>query len=301
MDTIGKLKLLASLQRIWTDAKTFPGCVQGSEIIQCAFSSDFKVDELGSISTKSGNVNAPFVPKVVDGPFTNAPDLIISSSTQVVNLLSNGEINVFRQVVVQSGCVLTVPAWDGTKGGFLQIHALEVRVHKKGKIDLSGRGYLGGKGPPSARNGTGNQGESDNGPGGSSTQANGCGGGGGIGNDSYGSAGGGGGGNRTAGSDSENNRYKGNVNPGGKGGSLREKEGFRGGGGGSGFAYNTAGQGASGGNGGGVVVIEASIVEVEGVIDCSGENGHDASSLYHSGGGGGAGGVLSFMRTPSRV
>lgn len=106
----------------------------------------------------------------------------------------------YRNVTVQSGGVLTAPAWDGFTGGILMFRA-SGQIVTAGTISMTGRGFKGGYGnsapSPSfcGSQGRGQQGESPSAFGGCSQAANGGGGGGGYigtGDPHWGSGGGGG-------------------------------------------------------------------------------------------------------------
>jgi hypothetical protein len=261
---------------------------QSSEIKFVALGlSELKLNQIGLLSCEE-KVELP----LSVGFSSNATNLLVSPGSNV-SLLSNGEVNEFKRIVVKSGAVLTTSGWDGSKGGFLRLKAREVIVERGGKIAMSGKGYRGGGGQGSVE-GIGMQGESSTGPGSSSVQPNSTGGGGGIGSGNYGSAGGGGGGDKTMGTDADINKHQGKLNSGGIGGRSTMERGCRGGGGGSGFAYSS-GANPKGGNGGGVVWIEAKMVKVEGTIECNGASGENGVPQHHSGAGGGAGGSVVIL------
>ncbi|KAH3764461.1 hypothetical protein Pelo_3686 [Pelomyxa schiedti] len=214
---------------------------------------------------------------------------------------SKSAITQYRNVVVQSGAILTVKPWDGSSGGSIYIKCSTFTVQMGGTVDVTGKGYRGGVAPRKYRN-TAPQGESSIGIGCPSTEPNGGGGGGGVGSDSYGSTGGGGGCYGTRGRDSPPNTYrKTGPHPGGKGGNVVPPSIINntlptlGSGGGAGDPYGyTAG---SGGAGGGAVVIEASEIDIQGTIQANGNPGGSGKS-YGSGGGGGSGGLIALR--PSR-
>ncbi len=121
-----------------------------------------------------------------------------SSHAQVVR------VNHYTDVTVQSGGVLSAPAWDGNTGGILVFRASgRLTVEAGGLIEATGRGFRGGEGAYSR--GQAYQGEGIAGIGGASYLANSNGGGGGWGDDFSG----GGGGHGSAGGNGV-----GGVNPG---------------------------------------------------------------------------------------
>ena len=214
-----------------------------------------------------------------------------------------------KRLVVRSGGVLTVDAWDGTRGGTLRVRASgEVLVEEGGFIDVSGLGYRGGCGVCADTPHLAQQGEGLNGIGGFSTRPNEGGGGGGVADTVRGcSGGGGGGGGVRAGGDGRRGGGRGGLPEvmgmgcgGGAGhpvapclsGSESEtsssdglgSEGDGGGGGGDGCIR--------GGRGGGLVWITCAVLNNYGEVRADGCDGTDGPSPGTSAGGGGAGGTV---------
>ncbi|KAJ5071533.1 bonus isoform c-related [Anaeramoeba ignava] len=204
----------------------------------------------------------------------------------------------FFKVVIKSGGVLTVKAWNGTDGGCIRLNIRDkLVIESGGKIDLTGLGYRGGEAVNQATEGRAKQGESHNGKGGDQQTANNGGGGGGLGTGAFGGYGGGGGGYGTKGKDAGANTYSSGFHPGATGGDTYGDEQistlYRGSGGGSGHPYSNGQTKGKGGNGGGALLIRARMVINDGEILCDGEKGEDGiSGTYGSGGGGGSGGSI---------
>jgi hypothetical protein len=210
-------------------------------------------------------------------------------------------INVPEYTSVTVNGTLTAPAWNGTNGGILALLCQSnVFIGQNGLITMDGAGYRGGAGQQTGSGTTGFQGESVIGIGGLSNMFNSTGAGGGSG--ASGSAGGGGYGSTGGGGYVQNPVCNSSV--GGQGGATL---GFGtlsvlqlgGGGGGTWGAisctcsdYRT---GASGGNGGGIVLIAASSITGSGLISASGSPGGGAGGFTGGGAGGGAGGSIYLV------
>jgi len=114
----------------------------------------------------------------------------------------------YKNVLVQSGGILTAHAWNGGTGGILAFKANGVvTVQAGGTIDVSGEGFRGGSGSANADpgvSGPGVQGEGEPGVGIGAGAANGVGGGGTFPYGADGGAGGAGGGNNGAGGNGGN-------------------------------------------------------------------------------------------------
>lgn len=201
----------------------------------------------------------------------------------------------YTDVTVAVGATLTAPAWNGASGGILALRATG-KVTIQGKIDMSGRGFRGGKAAVSGSDYVFNlQGEGVGGPGAKAAEANGNGGGAGC-----GQASGGGGGNGTAGGAGElSGCHCGGVPQGGvEVGDAKLAKMLLGGGGGASGSHAGGGRnGADGGSGGGIVWISAQSVEGGGSISADGSAGQDGylaggANQPMGGGGGGAGGSV---------
>ena len=223
--------------------------------------------------------------------------LALSSPTK----LEANKIHTFHELLIENGGILSVDAWDGTKGGRLILIYNSLIIKPNGSIDVSNLGYRGGE-PCAQWNGnntTAYYGESFNGKGGQSSEPNQGGGGGGPQSGAFGSCGGGGGGYGTPGTNAQTNIYNNGNNPGGKGGLVYGDEGmttiYMGSGGGGGAPYSGGTKG-KGGNGGGLIMIIAKELRNEGKIKANGENGEDANpNTYGSRGGGGSGGSIFII------
>ncbi len=259
--------------------------------------------EFKRISQKDGNV------LTLNGPLTR--EYITSGSAykaQVVTVPNYGNVDV------ASGDTITTQAWDEDKGGILVFRSSgTVRVLSGGKIDMTGKGYLGGDSQAVKRR-EGKQGASEINPKNNaesrSPNTNIGGGGGGYENrdsDCY-SCGGAGGGYGTVG-------YAGGSRAGACNGgiagnalpdlvTLIKEKIFFGGGGGSGGACprpddHTIPSGY-GGQGGGMIMIFANEIMVSGEITVSGGEGEGLSGTFPdrrdiAAGGGGAGGSILLM------
>jgi hypothetical protein len=203
------------------------------------------------VSINSGVLN---LSKALSNTYTQSGN----SRTQILS------VPHYANVTVQSGGVLTAQAWNGNFGGLLVFRA-NGTVSIAGTVSTNGLGFRGGNGSYVSQ---AQQGEGQHGLGTATTTktANG--------------SGGGGGGN-------------GPVIP--IGGSASQtvsdltSQFLFGGGGGGGNANTLTGgtPGATGGNGGGLIVILGRTLNVSGVINASGQNGGVVSNNGRSGGGGG--------------
>ncbi|GMR12600.1 MAG: hypothetical protein BMS9Abin29_0790 [Gemmatimonadota bacterium] len=91
-------------------------------------------------------------------PLQNTCCLSFSANTKIQMV----KIFHYDDVLVRNGDTLSVPAWDGTKGGVMFFRANSVLVERTGSIDVSGKGFGGAL---SAGNGlSGLSGESYRGP-----------------------------------------------------------------------------------------------------------------------------------------
>ncbi len=200
---------------------------------------------------------------------------------------------LYENWLLKSGAVMTVHPWDGHNGGILFIKSDVLTIESGAKIDLVGKGFLGGNNGGCHDN---QQGESFLGGLGVSQNNVGGGGGGGHHIDYKASSSGGGGGYGTGGAnglqDSQSGPY------GQSGGVYGVVDLSRinlgsGGGGGGGGCYG----GGSGGAGGGIIFIDNREVTVNGIIDASGAAGSNGNDLdarvtEAAGGGGGSGGSI---------
>ena len=209
-------------------------------------------------------------------------------------------VSNYQNVTVQGGGVLTAHAWDGDTGGIVAIACSgKVAIQDGGMIDVGGKGFRGGTGSSGEPDCRGVQGEGQIGPGGAiSLNPNGAGGGGGGFSDDNHTAGGGGG------------AYGSN---GGRGGGFSDANGLGGlawgqadmaicgfGGGGGSGSQSHGGQGTAGGAGGGLAILAAKEIEIDGTaaIDARGDGGIDNTIPGYSsaGGGGGGGGIRITSR-----
>jgi len=225
----------------------------------------------------------------------------------------------FTDVTIPSGVTVTAPAWDGARGGILVFKASGT-ISVSGTIDMSGRGFRGVSHASTcpyqcggaARAASASSGESASGPALESSTRNGSGGGGGQhgGDCSFG----GGGGHATegeTGTDGESRCTatppRGGVGGGGVGAPDLSKAVFFGGAGGEAGADEDGAYPGAGGNGGGIVWIDAADLRVIGAIRADGGKGGDGQNLAAcggggsgmGGGGGGAGGAIRIRVTTS--
>lgn len=218
-----------------------------------------------------------------------------SARTQVIRVPN------FQTLTVANGGVLTAHAWDGSTGGIVAFRvAGQLQVQVNGSIRATALGYRGA--PTNTTGYAGSQGEGLNGVGVPSVGANWNGGGGGC---SYGygnPAGGGGGGNGASGTKGNPGNNNSCDTPGDSGSSAGDGQLSQilfGGGGGSGGAkdgQNGNHPGGKGGTGGGIALIFARSMNVEGSINANGEDGGLGNGFNTSAnGGGGAGGSIKLV------
>jgi hypothetical protein len=214
----------------------------------------------------------------------------IDTSVQVI------EVPNVTDLTVQTGGILRAPAFGGHAnpvGGVIALRATgTVLVQAGGRIDVSGRGHVGGG--PRIEQQNGEQGESPLGDGATISAANGGGGGGGEAAGISGGDGGGGGGYGAAGSPGLNVAgFPGGIGPGAGGAAYGAPEQTRfllGSGGGSGGGGSIGSTSGVGGAGGGAIFIAAQTITLEGAMHCDGAPGGGGSGLGSGGGGGGSGG-----------
>lgn len=205
-------------------------------------------------------------------------DIIIKKNTTVPsdNVSSEEYCDNF---IVKNNSTLTI------NGGMLTIHALQIIVEAGSKITADGEGWGGGSGNAPGKNGSGigGGGGGNIAAGGPPHEKGGAGGGGG----GYGGKGGAGGGTNA-----------------GSGGTNYSSEDMGSGGGGGGDWKNTSGipilgSGGDGEHGGGLISLEASVVNIGGVITANGSDGEgkeqypgEEKNFKGGGGGGGSGGYI---------
>ncbi len=203
-----------------------------------------------------------------------------------------------------SGGTLTAMPWNGSRGGILVLRVDgTVQVGAGSAVTLTGRGYVGGQGHVGVGRTHGRQGESICGnPQATDVTANHGGGGGGIYLDTSDDCGQGGGGAGYA----EPGGWRpftqtcsdhGATSPAANGGELYGvnllPRWHLGSGGGSGATDDHANTSGTGGRGGGILVIYANSLVVDGALDADGTDGLVPSDYTDSGnGGGGSGGTL---------
>lgn len=193
----------------------------------------------------------------------------------------------FASLTIQSGGVLRAHSWNNQTGGIVAFRVRDVlTIENGGALSVYGLGFQGG--PPVNPNNQGYNGESQNGTGGPTRNPN-EGGGGAGGNWGTGAGGG-------YGTSGENGQSGGS--PGISGlvyGVSDLSQIFLGAGGGAGSYNNNSGRG---GNGGGIVMVFANQINVQGTIDANGEL---APALAPNGnvaevpGGSGAGGSILLV------
>ncbi|MFO0755005.1 MAG: hypothetical protein U0359_00820 [Byssovorax sp.] len=223
-------------------------------------------------------------------------------------------VEKYATLDVPAGSILAAPAWNGSTGGILAIHVTGAMT-VEGKVTMNGRGYRGTSHPCTQMNNVrytcqdGFSGESPLGPGSQSLLNNGPGGGGGSrGQDcGMGAAGSYG----TAGEDGINNTF-GNCsanpkNPDSAAGTVIGSADltagmFFGGAGGEGGADEDGAYPGKGGNGGGIVYLQAGTLTITGQVSSNGlagGNGNQSAcgggGCGMSGGGGGAGGAIRII------
>jgi cysteine-rich repeat protein len=228
----------------------------------------------------------------------------------------------YRDVTVSAN--LSAAAWNnlGALGGILVLDAQgTVDIASSGRLIMNSHGFHGHSWScPLFQCSSGTTGESYFGPGGPRTTPNGIGGGaGGVGDDG---AGGGGGGNGSAGQPGSDGVCAGTgvcgeacPIPGGEGGLVApgtvETALFFGGGGGAGGTDSEGARPGSGGYGGGIILVRAQRIVVDGHIAADGSAGGNGvsndpacggSGCGMGGGGGGAGGTIRLvMRTSAAL
>lgn len=207
---------------------------------------------------------------------------------------SGSQVRVLKQyssVTINTGCIYTGKAWNGTVGGILGFFC-------NGNVTVNGTGYIDVSGNPGsgATQGSGKgfrggafkyQGEGTGGAGGISTAANGNGAGGSS-NDNASASGGGNGAAGSAGTVGSVGAASGNA-------SLTLMT-FGGGGGGEGTGGSAA---AGGGGGGGIIFIAAPTINFAGtgVTTVAGGKGGKASNGTGAAGSGAGGSILLKGRT----
>ena len=235
----------------------------------------------------------------IDGGYgAGVKDLLVDGTTF---FLPSGEYE-YNNITVINGGVLTVDHWSGATGGALTLRIRDtLTVDATSSIDVSERGYRGGRAYPSAYNGVnqgavGVPGESYRGIG---RRQDPCvaffggGGGGSYDTGNYGAAGGGG--SYGSAGQSVGTTPAGGCS--GQGGSVYgdadiTKLHFGSGGGSGGTDEDHTGRGGHGGAGGGALLVEAGAVDIAGALRANGAQGGNATSSDNGGGGGGAGGSL---------
>jgi hypothetical protein len=236
------------------------------------------------------------------GDSSDADDNIGLARTQQRVMLQR--VPHYKSLILPADQLLTAPAWNGVRGGVLALRVQE-RFVAAGRIDMAGRGFVGGAATESTGT-SGEAGESPAGLGARGRNANGGGGGGGAGDyscDTFGFSGGGGG--HVSDGDAGSSWCSGFA-----GMAYANAPELRfGSGGGSGGTDNLLSDnpaGGRGGAGGGVILLFARELYVYGPIDVSGAKGQgdanectDATSAsscwdYSGPGGGGAGGYVAL-------
>ncbi len=269
----------------------------------------FEFATISSVSGSSITLTAGLGSNYFSGPCN-------SNSAVVAQVVSVPE---YSSVHINVGASVTASAWDGCKGGVVAFRS-DDSVMIDGSIQADGLGFRGGLGGI-AHGGVGGQssqgvsGESIAGLGVGSASAN-VGGGGGASAMDWG-PGGGGGGHRSPGLDGGSTFYggMGPINSGSTGsvGSAGSVNGGAahtltlgsGGGGGAGYGYSGCGgvcygghDGGSGGSGGGLVLIQASLISVTGSVTARGSFGLPGTDAFAGGGGGGSGGSI-YLNAPT--
>jgi RHS repeat-associated protein len=280
------------------DVRTVLTSSATGNILQVADSSGFVVgDEVLVISMhymQAGLYETAYISEVQPSSLTLTTNLV-----RVYN--TGGPVMVqrvlhFTTVTVQAGGTLTAHPWDGQTGGVVFFRADSVVVEAGGKIEAGGIGYRGGA--PSSATQYSYQGESYWFDSAQDRLANSGGGGGGNTennpNGSYWATGGGGAGYGSAGQLGTAKSGPGLPGDGGVSyGTANLSKLFLGSGGGAGGAYGSV---APGGNGGGIIVIDAtSSIQVNGTISANGATALDSAD--GGGSGGGAGGSIYLRAT----
>lgn len=235
---------------------------------------------------------------------------ITGNAQGVYDPANDNQIPQFENLTISNGTTLTVDPFNGDPsqpvnprdGGVIRLKVRgTLRIEAAGRIDASGRGYSGGRDAQVAPFGAGQQGDSWGSTGANNTIANRGGGGGGAGESILGNRqpqSGAGGGHAASGGPGDP-ALLGNA----QGGASFDEVGaslgaafvnqypfprFGSGGGRGGYADNFANTFALGGNGGGVILIEARFIINAGAMRADGAVGGNGLS----GGGGGAGGSI---------
>jgi hypothetical protein len=247
--------------------------------------------------TGVGKYEIGFVQSVAGNTITLTAPLANSYSGTTHKIVIQ-RLPTYNSVTLVSGGVLTANSWSGTAGGIFAINSIGT-VTISGTVDMNGKGYRNGAGCPGLNNGvfTGTQGESYAGNQNISTAANFGGGGSG----SYDAGGSGGGYNQTG---LAGGQATGGIGtPGTVGGSYSNPNLTvllmgSGGGGGGGTGDTCPRAGGAGGIGGGIIFINASVINLTstGVIQAKGMAGAMGNSYCSnaagSGGSGSGGSVL---------
>jgi len=213
------------------------------------------------------------------------------AGAQIVTLSNN--LLAYNNLTINGA--VTVPTWNGSTQGIAAFLCKETFTVNGGcYVNANGAGFRGSPGGSSV-DGTGANGEGSAGLStGDTRNANGSGGGGGVEGDFDRSGGGAGGGNGTTGTDGDaaggvSNAY------GGFGGASTGNANLSlitfGGGGGEG-ANGDQGVSGSGANAGGIIIVIAKNIIINGGLYASGNAGGNGTNAYGGGGGGGAGGSI---------
>jgi len=248
--------------------------------------------EHGTIASISG-MNVTLEYALANTYYSGTFNATTSTSSQLVR------VPQYTAVTLSGSASIVPKAWDGYSGGIIAIKSIgTVTIGSGTSINASAKGYRTGPVPPSNVN-------FENGYTGESTkgyritrspdQAQYTLGGGGTGNGA--SGGGGGGAYSTAGTTGGSGAY----GIGGTGattlyGITNLTRILFGGAGGTTGSHDSGRYGAVGGNGGGIILIEAGSINNTGLIEASGQKGGDGTNTGDgnsgAGGGGGAGGSI---------
>lgn len=256
------------------------------------FSAGDEVLVIQMLGTGLGNWETKKVASIASGKLVLTENLERTYTKSTSSYAQVIRVPQYTDVTTQNGGILTAHDWSSSSytGGVVFFRANgTVTVELGGKITATGIGFSGGAGDTTS-NGRGDTGEGlGGGQGGASPGSRG----------SLGSAGGGGGGggHGTAGLSGETGGGS-SSSAGGAGGvsygsasATSLTIGSGGGGGGFGYPYGSGTQsGSRGGDGGGIVVISAKTITIDGEISANGENGVNGGG-WGAGGGGGAGGT----------
>jgi len=269
-------------------------------IIQIQHSSNAGTYEFAEISGISGNtiiVSKSLSNNYYSGTFNTQS----ASASQIVR------VPQYTDVTVNSGGSITAPAWAGYTGGIVVFRASET-VNTIGSIDVSEKGFRGGERTTTGWQ-DGQKGESylgrspraDYDAWSNTLHQNHHGGGGGQGLEggdapgqcSLGCAGGGGSGGSYGTQGTEGTPFNdGWSTAGAIYGTLNLKRIYLGSGSGSGAdGYTSSYFGGYGGSGGGIIILSAKNIEINGTILNNGGNGQD-STAYAGGGAGASGGSM---------